>query len=158
MCSCGMHNMTWGDPLSSIKPLGSKRTCDDYPQRQGSVSGMHSTQNVMCDNGEQMFKELHSPSTMTTKGYYKGGAAVTSAFSCDICWQSSWGAVSLEQQYIKEIYQINSSVPWSTVSVRHTEQPEPRKDNQERKWRTVWWMCSLILCKLLFLFLVNWIV
>ena len=51
---------------------------------------------------------------------------VTSVFSCDICCQSCWGAVSL---YIKEIYQINSLVGQKFSSMEYSV-CETHRNNQ----------------------------
>lgn len=92
VCNSGMHDRTWGNPLSNIKPLGSKRAWWLFLE---VVVGARGAQHSECDVWQWGTGVQRTPLAINHnyKGYYKGGAAVTSAFSCDICWQSTWGAV-----------------------------------------------------------------
>lgn len=150
VCNSGMHDRTWGNPLSNIKPLGSKRAWWLFLE---VVVGARGAQHSECDVWQWGIGVQRTPLAINHdyKGYYKGGAAVTSAFSCDICWQSTWGAVRTTMHQRDLPKQQFSSVEYYICETYKNHQ-SPEKTTKEKNGvtihsglgRTLQWMCSFI--------------
>ena len=131
-CNSGMHDRTWGNPLSNIKPLGSKRAWWLFLE---VVVGTRGAQHSECDVWQWGTGVQRTPLAIN----HDHKRLLQRRCSCDKClllWH-------LLAEHLRSCQNNNASKRSTKATVQFhgvlylwdiQEPPEPRKDNQGRKW------------------------